>query len=124
MQWLAIGIGAAIGACLRAWLAKFNPLHAWIPMGTLGANMLGGLLIGMAMVVFVKLGQNWHPNVKLFVITGFLGGLTTFSTFSSEVFGLLHDGEVMAGLGLIGLHVLLTLTATALGYYVTRLMLS
>lgn len=124
MQWLAIGIGAAIGACLRAWLAKLNPLHAWIPLGTLGANILGGLLIGMAMVVFVKAGQNWHPNVKLFVITGFLGGLTTFSTFSSEVFGLLHEGKVVAGLGLIGLHVLLTLIATALGYYVTRLMLS
>ncbi len=124
MQWLAIGMGAAIGACLRAWLAKLNPLHAWIPLGTLGANILGGLLIGMAMVIFVKVGQNWHPNVKLFVITGFLGGLTTFSTFSSEVFGLLYDGKIVAGLGLIGLHVLFTLTATAIGYYVTRLVLS
>lgn len=71
MQWLAIGIGAGIGACLRAWLAKLNPLHSWIPLGTLSANVLGGLLVGIAMVIFMKVGQSWHPNVKLFVITGF-----------------------------------------------------
>lgn len=123
MQWLAIGVGAAIGACLRAWLAKFNPIHTWIPLGTLSANVLGGLLIGMAMVVFVKLGQTWHPNVKLFIVTGLLGGLTTFSTFSSEVFALLNEGKVFAGIGLIGIHVLLTLAATAIGYYLTRFVL-
>ncbi len=123
MQWLAIGIGAGIGACLRAWLAKLNPLHSWIPLGTLSANVLGGLLIGIAMVIFMKVGQSWHPNVKLFVITGFLGGLTTFSTFSSEVFGLLNEGKIVAGLSLIGVHVLFTLMATAVGYYLTRLVL-
>ena len=123
MQWLAIGIGAGIGACLRAWLAKLNPLHSWIPLGTLSANVLGGLLIGIAIVIFMKVGQSWHPNVKLFVITGFLGGLTTFSTFSSEVFGLLNEGKIFAGLSLIGVHVLFTLMATAVGYYLTRLVL-
>lgn len=123
MQWLAIGIGAGIGACLRAWLAKLNPLHSWIPLGTLSANVLGGLLIGIAMVIFMKVGQSWHPNVKLFVITGFLGGLTTFSTFSSEVFGLLNEGKIVASLSLIGVHVLFTLVATAVGYYLTRLVL-
>ncbi|WP_296403373.1 fluoride efflux transporter CrcB [Psychrobacter sp.] len=123
MQWFAIGMGAAIGACLRALLAKLNPLHSWIPLGTLGANVLGGFLIGIAMVVFLKVGENWHPNIKLFVVTGFLGGLTTFSTFSSEVFSLLNDGKVVAGLSLIGVHVIFTLIATAVGFYLTRVLL-
>ena len=117
MQWLAIGLGAAIGACLRGWLARFNPLHHWIPLGTLGANILGGLLIGLALVWFERMGSGLSPNIRLFVITGFLGGLTTFSTFSAEVFTFIHQGRLLAALGLVGLHVGLTLVATALGFY-------
>ena len=101
MQWLAIGLGAAIGACLRGWLARFNPLHIWIPLGTLGANVLGGLLIGLALVWFERVGSGLSPNVRLFVITGFLGGLTTFSTFSVEVFTFINNGKLLAGLRLI-----------------------
>ena len=123
MQWLAIGLGAAIGACLRGWLARFNPLHHWIPLGTLGANVLGGLLIGLALVWFERIGSGLSPNVRLFVITGFLGGLTTFSTFSAEVFTFIHNGKLLAGLGLIGLHVGLTLLATAIGFYLFKLIL-
>ncbi|MBK3393547.1 CrcB family protein [Psychrobacter sp. M9-54-1] len=123
MQWLAIGLGAAIGACLRGWLARFNPLHHWIPLGTLGANVLGGLLIGLALVLFERMGSDLSPNVRLFVITGFLGGLTTFSTFSAEVFTFIHNGKLLAGLGLIGLHVGLTLLATAIGFYLFKLIL-
>lgn len=123
MQWLAIGLGAAIGACLRGWLARFNPLHYWIPLGTLGANVLGGLLIGLALVLFERMGSDLSPNVRLFVITGFLGGLTTFSTFSAEVFTFIHNGKLLAGLGLIGLHVGLTLLATAIGFYLFKLVL-
>ncbi|MFK3868499.1 fluoride efflux transporter CrcB [Psychrobacter faecalis] len=123
MQWLAIGLGAAIGACLRGWLARFNPLHHWIPLGTLGANVLGGLLIGLALVWFERMGSDLSPNVRLFVITGFLGGLTTFSTFSAEVFTFIHNGKLLAGLGLIGLHVGLTLLATAIGFYLFKLVL-
>lgn len=123
MQWLAIGLGAAIGACLRGWLARFNPLHYWIPLGTLGANVLGGLLIGLALVWFERMGSDLSPNVRLFVITGFLGGLTTFSTFSAEVFTFIHNGKLLAGLGLIGLHVGLTLLATAIGFYLFKLVL-
>ena len=117
MQWLAIGLGAAIGACLRAWLARFNPLHHWIPLGTLGANVLGGLLIGLALVWFGRMGSGVSDTLRLFVITGFLGGLTTFSTFSAEVFTFINEGRILAGLGLIGLHVGLTLLATAIGFY-------
>lgn len=120
MQWLAIGLGAAIGACLRAWLARFNPHHSWIPLGTLGANILGGLLIGLALVWFERAGSGLYPNVRLFVVTGFLGGLTTFSTFSAETFALINDGRLLSGLSLIGLHVGLTLLATAIGFYVFK----
>ena len=123
MQWLAIGLGAAIGACLRGWLARFNPLHHWIPLGTLGANVLGGLLIGLALVWFERVGSGLSPNIRLFVITGFLGGLTTFSTFSAEVFTFIHNGKLLAGLGLIGLHVGLTLLATAIGFYLFKLIM-
>lgn len=123
MQWLAIGLGAALGACLRGYLARFNPLHHWIPLGTLGANVLGGLLIGLALVWFQRMGSEVSDTVRLFVITGFLGGLTTFSTFSAEVFTFISAGKVLAGLGLIGLHVGLTLLATAVGFYLFRLVL-
>ncbi|MBE0446094.1 MAG: fluoride efflux transporter CrcB [Psychrobacter sp.] len=123
MQWLAIGLGAAIGACLRAWLGRFNPLHSWIPIGTLSANILGGLLIGLAMVWFQRTGSMLSVNAKMFVITGFCGGLTTFSTFSAEVFSLINAGRMLAGLGLVGLHVGLTLLATALGFYFFKLVL-
>ena len=123
MQWLAIGLGAALGACLRGYLARFNPLHHWIPLGTLSANVLGGLLIGLALVWFERMGSDLSPNIRLFVITGFLGGLTTFSTFSAEVFGFIHDGRLLAGLALVGLHVGLTLLATALGFYFFKLVL-
>ena len=123
MQWLAIGLGAAIGACLRAWLGRFNLVHSWIPLGTLGANILGGLLIGIALVWVERAGSGLSDHVRVFVITGFLGGLTTFSTFSAEVFSFIHDGRVLAGLGLVGLHVGLTLLATALGFYVFKTLL-
>lgn len=123
MQWLAIGLGAAFGACLRGWLARFNPLHHWIPLGTLGANVLGGLLIGLALVWFERMGSGLSPNIRLFVITGFLGGLTTFSTFSAEVFTFIHHGRLLAALGLVGLHVGLTLLATVLGFYFFKFVL-
>lgn len=123
MQWLAIGLGAAIGACLRAWLGRFNPMHSWIPIGTLAANILGGLLIGLALVWFERMGSGLSTNLKLFIITGFCGGLTTFSTFSAEVFALINDGRMLAGLSLVGLHVGLTLLATAAGFYLFKMVL-
>lgn len=120
MQWLAIGFGAALGACLRAWLSRFNAGTHWLPLGTLAANVLGGLLIGMALLLFERFGGGLSPNLRLFVVTGFLGALTTFSTFSAEVFDLLNSGRLVAGLMLIGLHVTLTLLATAIGYYLVK----
>lgn len=120
MQWLWIGLGAAGGAILRWWLSRFNSAHPWLPYGTLLANILGGLLMGAALV----LTQKMNPTLRLLITTGFLGGLTTFSTFSAEVFLLLNAGKVMQGLALIGLHILLTLVATAIGFYSLKVLFS
>ena len=89
----AIGLGAALGAWLRwglgLWLNGLTPL---LPAGTLAANLLGGYLIGAAVMVFTH-----HPGLpdalRLFAITGLLGGLTTFSTFSAEVVAMLQTGR-------------------------------
>ena len=80
-------------------------------------------MIGLALVWFERIGSGLSDNVRLFVITGFLGGLTTFSTFSAEVFTFIHHGRLLAALGLVGLHVGLTLVATALGFYFFKLIL-
>ena len=117
---LAVGIGAALGAWLRwAFALLWNPVFQPLPLGTLAANVVGGLLIGAAWEV---LGRNagWPPEVRLFLVTGFLGGLTTFSTFSAETVGLLDRGDFgWAGL-LVGLHVFGSLAATVAGIAIVR----
>ena len=85
----AVGVGAAVGAWLRWWLGiLLNPVFPTIPMGTLAANMLGGLIMGFAMAVLSHY-EALPPAARLLVTTGFLGGLTTFSTFSAETVTLL-----------------------------------
>lgn len=107
---LAIGAGAALGAVLR-WLLGLwlNALLPAIPPGTLAAN-----LIGMAMVVFAH-QVHLPPELRLFVITGFLGGLTTFSTFSAEVMRLLQDGRLAWAMGAMAAHLAGSLLATWAG---------
>lgn len=86
---LAVAAGAGIGACLRWWLGiLLNPVFPTLPLGTLAANFLGGLLMGIAMALFARFATI-PPAVRLFAATGFLGGLTTFSTFSAETTTLL-----------------------------------
>lgn len=114
-QLLAISAGASAGACLRWVLGQgLNALFPAIPPGTLVANLLGGYLIGVALGFF---GQHLDlaPEWKLLVITGFLGGLTTFSTFSAEVTGLLQQGRMLWAAGAIGLHLFGSLCMTVLG---------
>ncbi len=112
---LSIGIGAAFGANLR-WLLGLA-MNAWfprLPMGTLAANLLGAFLIGMAIALFSAwpgLSQYW----RLFFITGFLGALTTFSTFSAEIFTHLQTGALSWALLGILAHVLGSLAMVALG---------
>ena len=92
-SFLAVGIGAALGAWLRWGLgALLNPFLPALPLGTLAANLLGGYLVGVAVAVFSQ-HPGLAPEMRLFIITGFLGGLTTFSTFSAEAIHLLTRGE-------------------------------
>ena len=118
MNWnafLAIGVGAALGAWARWGLGLLlNPLFLAIPLGTLAANLLGGYLIGVALGVFHSYAH-LSPLLKLFLITGFLGGLTTFSTFSAEVVERLLAGQPTLAIGLATVHLAGSLLATYLG---------
>lgn len=115
VNFLAVGLGAAFGAWAR-WLLglALNPLFFAVPLGTLAANVIGGYLIGIAVGVF-HLNTHYPLAWKLFAITGFLGGLTTFSTFSSEVVERLLAGQPAWAIGLASLHLAGSLTATYLG---------
>jgi len=94
---VAVGIGSALGAWLRWGLSTWlNPRVPHFPLGTLAANLVGGYLVGFAVAYFAA-RHDLSPELRLFAITGFLGGLTTFSTFSSEVTQLLLRGEYWTG---------------------------
>ena len=90
---IAVSIGAALGALLRWWLGLIlNPVLPTLPLGTLAANLIGGYLVGVA-VAFFSEHAGVPPEARLFVITGFMGGLTTFSTFSAEAVTLISRNE-------------------------------
>lgn len=115
LSFAAIGGGAALGAWLRWGLGlALNPLLPALPLGTLAANLIGGYLIGLAVAVF-HFNSGLPTELKLFVITGFLGGLTTFSTFSAEVVERLLSGQPGLALALGSVHLVGSLTATWLG---------
>ncbi|MBK1700854.1 fluoride efflux transporter CrcB [Thiococcus pfennigii] len=112
---LAIAAGAALGAVLRWQLgAKLNALFPTIPPGTLAANLIGGYLIGLAIGFFATMTA-LAPEWRLFVITGFCGGLTTFSTFSAEIVTLLQQGRPSWALMAVALHVAGAVLATVAG---------
>jgi fluoride exporter len=118
---LAVGLGAACGAWARWGLSVWlNPRIAHFPLGTFAANAIGGFLVGVAIAYFLK-NPDLSPEWRLFVITGFLGGLTTFSTFSAEVVGLLERGQIGAGLGVATAHLLVSFALTAAGLWVVRI---
>jgi len=118
---LAIGIGAVIGAWLRWGLAYWlNARWPMLPLGTLVANLAGGYLIGVAIALF-----GMHPAVppfwRLMVVTGFLGSLTTFSTFSAESLVMLQSGSWRAAAIHSTLHLLGSVAAAAAGIATIRL---
>ena len=117
----AVGLGAALGAWLRWWLGlKLNPTLPELPLGTLAANLLGGLLVGIAVTYFER-HPGLPPEVRLLAITGFLGGLTTFSTFSAEVVSLLDRNEYAWAAITAGSHLFGSLMLTATGFAIVKL---
>jgi CrcB protein len=112
---LVIAVGASLGAWLR-WLLgmKLNALFPTIPPGTVVANMVGGYIIGLA-IAFLATSPSLSPEWRLLIITGFCGGLTTFSTFSAETVALIQEGRLLWALGSVSLHVVGSLAMTAAG---------
>lgn len=120
MSAIAIFVGAGVGALLRWALGLLlNPTFPTIPPGTLVANALGGLLMGMALGLFNQY-ESLSPVLRLALTTGFLGGLTTFSTFSAETTTLLMRGETGWALLAIAAHVGASLLATFAGIILIR----
>ena len=119
-QFAAVGIGAAFGAWLRwgfsIWLNARLPKF---PLGTLASNLIGGYLVGIAVAYFL-VRHDLSPEWRLLVITGFLGGLTTFSTFSAEVTESLARGDYAAGIALAAVHLFGSLLLTAAGFATYR----
>ncbi|MBS64236.1 fluoride efflux transporter CrcB [Salinisphaera sp.] len=112
---LAIALGAACGANLRWALGlALNTLFPALPLGTLVANLLGAGLIGMAIATFAALPE-LSPFWKLAIVTGFLGALTTFSTFSAEIFTQIQSGRLGWAFVGIAAHVAGSLAMTGLG---------
>ena len=127
MNWgglVAVGGGAALGAWARWALGLWlNALLPQLPLGTLAANVVGGYLVGLALAWFA-LAEGVPPELRLLVVTGFLGGLTTFSTFSAEAFGLLARQQYAWAAAHLALHLGGSLVATALGFATLRLLRS
>ena len=111
----AVGIGAVLGAWSR-WALSYwlNPKLEHLPLGTLSANLIGGYLIGIAVAVFAA-DPALPPFWRLLIVTGFLGGLTTFSTFSAEAVTLLARAQYAWASVLIASHLVGSIAATVLG---------
>lgn len=117
---LIISSGAALGACTRWGLSELlNPLFSFLAFGTLIANYLGCFLIGLLLAIcwqFPQFSSEW----RLFLITGFLGSLTTFSSFSAEVISNLFNEKWYSALSIITLHLTGSLIFTLLGVLLYR----
>jgi CrcB protein len=119
-QLAVIAVGATLGAWLRFGLSQWlNPRVVDFPLGTLSANLIGGYLVGVA-VGFFSTNVTIAPEWRLLAITGFLGGLTTFSTFSAEVVLLLQEERWLQGGALALVHLSGSLLLTALGFATYR----
>ena len=119
-QLAMIAAGATVGAWLRFGLSHWlNPRLPQFPLGTLAANLIGGYLVGIAVAYFAS-NTSIAPEWRLLAITGFLGGLTTFSTFSAEVVLLLQEDRLGTAAALALVHLFGSLLLTALGFLTYR----
>lgn len=117
----AVGIGAVFGAWLRwAFGLWLNPLWPEVPLGTLAANLVGGCVVGLA-IEFFSAYPGIAPEWRLALITGFLGALTTFSTFSAESVALMLRGQYAWAAGHAALHLAGSVTMTVAGMFLFRL---
>ena len=122
LAFIAIGVGAAVGAWLRWGLGLWlNPVLPTLPLGTLAANLLGGYLIGLAIAFFAQ-QPGLSPEWRLLIITGFLGGLTTFSTFSAEIFTLLSRQQWGWGALSVSMHLAGSVLMTGLGVWTYKML--
>ena len=120
---IAIGVGAAVGALLRWWLSlRLNALFPTIPPGTLAANLIGAYVIGAAIAFFASFPA-LSPEWRLLIVTGFCGGLTTFSTFSAELVSLLRAGQILWAFGGLLVHVTGSLLMTFAGMRTVSLLM-
>ena len=120
LAFVAVGAGAALGAWLRWGLsAALNHVLPTLPLGTLAANVIGGYLVGVAVEVLMQQSA-LAPEWRLFIITGFLGGLTTFSTFSAEAVALLSRQQYAWAVALVLAHLAGSLSMTVLGMMTVR----
>ncbi|WP_151670684.1 fluoride efflux transporter CrcB [Nitrincola schmidtii] len=121
MHLLAVALGGAIGSLLRYWISGWlNTPEGRLPVGTLSINVIGSLLMGIAFVLIMEKAR-LSPELRPLIMTGMLGGFTTFSTFSLEAVSLLNEGHTGAALIYVLLSVILCITALYLGLWFTRL---
>ena len=120
---IAIAVGGSAGSILR-WLLslRLNALFPALPPGTLTVNLVGGFIIGAAMAFFLR-NPELDPAWKLLIITGFCGGLTTFSTFSLEIVTMMQSGNYLWAMTSVFTHVLGSLLMTFAGFWLVSLLI-
>ncbi len=113
-SYLLVALGCALGGISRFWLCNFSASLGWALLGTLSVNVLGCFLAGLTTSLILNLWQNHHELLRLLLIVGFLGGLTTFSAFSLDILALGKDTQITA----LILHIVLNVSLSILGMFI------